>query len=173
MIALIALMSCVPFAARAMSLEEHALKAVYLYNFAKYTNWPPSVFGDANSPIHFCVIGAESVASELGKARDRPIAGHPIEVSVFNSLSQLTLCHVVYLGGETIISPPLLQEAHEKSILVVSDNPETSTITFVKSEAKIGFTVDLRKAQASALTLSSELMKLAIAVRGRGEDTHP
>ena len=36
---------------------EYRVKAVCLYNFAKYVKWPDAAFAKADTPINLCILG--------------------------------------------------------------------------------------------------------------------
>src|SRR5580704_15465858 len=36
---------------------EYELKAAFLFNFAKFVNWPPDAFPNANATINLCIWG--------------------------------------------------------------------------------------------------------------------
>ena len=46
-------------------MNEYKIKAVFLYNFAKFVEWPPNVFPDANTPFVIGVLGQDPFGSYL------------------------------------------------------------------------------------------------------------
>src|ERR1041385_4584869 len=38
---------------------EYQLKAAFLYNFAKFVNWPTNSFADARAPLAIAVLGTD------------------------------------------------------------------------------------------------------------------
>src|SRR3989442_524193 len=48
------------------STVEYEVKAAFLYNFAKFVDWPPQAFGGAGDPFAFCVAG-DAFAGALEK----------------------------------------------------------------------------------------------------------
>ena len=48
--------------AQAKTLVEYELRAAFVYNFAKFVEWPPESFEAADSPIQVCIAGEASVA---------------------------------------------------------------------------------------------------------------
>ena len=67
--------------ASAQDVTEPALKAAFIYNFAKFTEWPTDVVA-AGEPLVMCVVDDEAVADALERAvKGRVIASHSILVS--------------------------------------------------------------------------------------------
>ena len=53
-------------------MSEYKVKALFLYNFAQFVEWPPSAFKDPAAPVTVCVLGPNPFDGELertGKAR--------------------------------------------------------------------------------------------------------
>jgi hypothetical protein len=75
MYAAVASVLLVPGPASAQEVTEAALKAAFVYNFAKFTEWPADAM-PASSPIMMCVHGDPAVADALARAvKGRVIAG--------------------------------------------------------------------------------------------------
>src|SRR5205814_1156019 len=56
-LALLALAGALPAGARAQAISEYQVKAAFLYNFARFVQWPPQSFKNAHDPIAICVLG--------------------------------------------------------------------------------------------------------------------
>jgi hypothetical protein len=65
----------------AQDVTEPALKAAFIYNFAKSTEWPTDVV-PAAEPFVMCVLGDAALADALARVVDtRVLAGHSTTVS--------------------------------------------------------------------------------------------
>jgi hypothetical protein len=51
--------------AQTKSANEYQVKAAFLYNFAKFIDWPPSAFSDAKEPLEICVYGHDPFGTAL------------------------------------------------------------------------------------------------------------
>jgi YfiR/HmsC-like len=156
----------------ALDMDEKALKAVYLYNFAKYTKFPSNAFKSPDSPFTLCVAGAQEVADALAQARNRVIGSHIVDVVSLDNTAGLPDCKIIYLGpraGSRIAA----QRNAITSALFVSDDPNIGAITFVRSGENRGFALDLNRAKDANLSFSSELIKLAVSVSGAVKDAAP
>ena len=84
---------------RAQSLSEREARIAYLYNFAKFVEWPADAL-PPRAAISFCVLGDHSLGGELeNAARGREIAGHRVLVSTVTAESPLRGCHLLYVTG--------------------------------------------------------------------------
>ena len=81
-------------------LTESKLKAAYLFNFAKFVEWPPEVFADSNSPFVIGVIGDAAFAHDLELlVHDKNINNRPIVVKPCLPDAVGTNCHVLFIAS--------------------------------------------------------------------------
>src|SRR4051812_7130384 len=81
------------------TLKEYDLKAAFLYNVAKYTDWPASAFVKPNDPIVIGVLGNDPFGETLDRiVRDRIINGHPLRVRRASGVAELKGAHVVFIS---------------------------------------------------------------------------
>ena len=154
-------------------LDENKIKAAYLYNFAKFTRWSEEVLPKSDSEITFCVYHDDAIFEELAKVKQRPIKEHPLIVLKPETSNQLKGCLILYLGKDPLMSTPALDALKRAGSLIITEEPRSATISFVKNENKLSFIVDLNEIIGMPITLSSELIKLAFEVRGKPEERMP
>lgn len=151
--------------------KEHQLKAAFLYNFLRYTEWPAARLPQPASPIVVGVVGADALASELETAvRGRKIEGRSVVVRVLSSLEQACDVHLLFVpAAQTERTLPRLEQLHAAHVLTVGETPAfgaaAGIIVFTAEDDKVRFAVNLRSAQEARVRLSSQLIKLAIAVK--------
>lgn len=159
----------------AVALTDSAMQALYLYNFAKFIEWPEKVFTSKQTPIRLCIYGErpndfrQSVAAIEGKQ----IQGRELAVRHNTTLAELNDCQIVFIpGSERRWLSEVLRVAHAACALTVSDMDD-----FVDSGGGVGlfmvgrqlrFEFNLDATQAAQLKVSSQLLKLAKAVKGQG-----
>jgi len=49
-------------------LPEYVVKAGFLFNFAKYVEWPADAFDKPDSPISIGIVGADPFGEDLDRA---------------------------------------------------------------------------------------------------------
>ena len=149
-----------------------AVKAAYLYRFAGYVIWPGSQV--AGSPFIIDVIGGSGVAGELERLLpDHPINGHPAQVRVISRNANPGDAQMLYIGDAfTGNVRALTASLGHRSILVVTDENEGlndgGTINFIESDGRhVRFEVSLTSAARAGLHISSQLLSVAVRVKGK------
>ena len=156
-------------AAQAPAATEYQVKAAYLYNFGRFVQWPATA--STTGPFAICVLGLDP----FGPILDRTLTGESIEGQAvvarrIASAQEATLCRIVFIGlSETAQLTNTLTALEHTSVLTVSDIPEFvqkgGAIQFVRDGKRVRFAINLAVAQNAGLVLSSDLLKVAIAVR--------
>ena len=158
--------------AQAAEASEEKVKAVYLYKFLNYVEWPASVFAGPAAPYRIGVIGDDLVANELeaviaGKAvNDRPITSRRLGYG--ESLADIDM---VYIGrGERARQTALLRHLRMQPVLTVTETETDSAldhksiVNFRKVDSRIRFEVSVDAAEQAGLKLSARLLGVAINV---------
>jgi hypothetical protein len=145
-----------------------AVKAAFLYNFAKFTEWPALPPG---GPIVLCVVGGDAIANALVETvKGQNISGHALEVSRPQDSSSWRSCHLLFIAdAETRKSAGGLAGLKTLPVLTVSDGKDFSQAggiieLFVES-GRMRFAINMDAAEGSGLRLSSRLLGLAKVTR--------
>ena len=161
----------------AQDVTEPSLKAAFIYNFAKFTEWPQETLPPTGT-FTACVLGATASASaspiQAALARTvkgRQLAGRQISVVQAQIDGHLRSCHLLYLSGVTAAQVAAILEAVQGTpVLTVSDVDEFArrggiAQMFVE-DGKMRFQLNLEAAKRARLELSSKLLVLAAQVFG-------
>jgi hypothetical protein len=155
------------FTARAEVSKEYQVKAAFLYNFVKFTNWKPERFATPESPIVIGILGRNPFGDELEKiVKDRNVNNRPIEVKLVNSLEEATSCHVLFVSAASFSeTSEILQKLGDACVLTVGESEAFAQaggmITFVPEKDKIRFEIDAPAAEHQGVKISAQLQKLA------------
>ncbi len=151
-----------------------ALKAAFLYRFPGYVHWPD----ESRNPLFtIAVLGADGVAGELERMLvDQLIKEKPARVRKISSVNELGDAQVLFIGsGQSsgaIKRAVMALEA--RPVLVVTDDSHGidsgGTINFTQVERRIRFEISLMAAKRAGLTISSDLLSVALRIRG-GQNT--
>jgi YfiR/HmsC-like len=149
---------------------EHRLKAAFLYNFAKFVEWPEAYFS-AQSVINLCVVGADDFGSALDAIDRKKAQGREVIVKREVSVAQSRECQIVYISPSQAKNvADILHTAARGNALTVSDLDgfcqAGGMIGLVVADQRVGFEVNLDAAQKADLRLSAQLLKLAKNVYG-------
>jgi YfiR/HmsC-like len=86
-------------AAQSNPPSEFQLKAAFLFNFAKFTEWPPGAFSSASAPINLCIWGSEPLEGALDEiVRGKTLNNRELHVMRTINLEDLTTCQVVFIA---------------------------------------------------------------------------
>ena len=159
-----------PSFARGEPAPEYAVKAAFLYNFAKFVEWPADAFAGPASPIVFFVFGEDPFGDALKSLKGKTANGRPIVVRYAANLGELERCHLLFVSAsEKANLPKILQATKSWSILTVGDMngfaQDGGIINMVKEESRVGIEINLEAAQLSRLKISSKLLGLAKIVK--------
>jgi hypothetical protein len=150
---------------------DYQVKAVYLYNFGKFVQWPTNDVTDKDGEFTVCVLGQDPFGPALDAAlAGAMIGGKQVVAKRISNPRESAHCRILFLGSTEGVRLKKIMEALDKeAVLTVSDIPEFSQhggmIGFVTEESRVRFEVNLDAAQQAGLTLSSELLKVATTVR--------
>lgn len=145
---------------------EYRFKAVYLFNFLKFTEWPDSVFESPSSPIIIGIAGDDPFGLILDETvQSENINGRPIWVKRFRLGDDITACHALFISPKAKEPSDILRRVADLPILTVVDVNNTGTsggeINFYLANNKVRFEVDMHALQRSGVKLSSKLLRLA------------
>jgi len=157
-------------AAEAERPSQQDVEAAYLYNFGKFVRWPQIA---AQGPLTICVAGRDSMSQEIARlVTGETIEGRPLQVRTPDSAERVEGCSILFIGApQSDRVAEFLSAASGKPVLTVGDTPDFlvrgGMIQFVLVEDHVRFSVNLAAATHSNLQLSSELLKVALAVQGQ------
>ena len=153
--------------AQDQSPTEYQIKAAFLYNFAKFVQWPAQAFSGPTSPIVIGVLGENVFGGDLEKTiRGKTIKDHPLQFKEFHSVTEARGCQILFISpSEKNHLPKILDGLRSASVLTVSEtdrfNDAGGMINFVIEDNKIHFQINNEAAKKAGLTISSKLLNLA------------
>lgn len=156
----------------AQALSEYDVQAAYLYNFGKFVHWPADVSA-ASSSFDICILGQNPFGGALDRLiANEQIGGKPIRRRDIPRAAEAQGCAIVYISdSEAPDLRRIVAALNGKGALLVSGLPhfceEGGAIQFVMHHDRVRFEVNLDAASANRLTISSELLKVAVAVMGK------
>jgi hypothetical protein len=154
--------------AQSAAPSEYRLKAAFLFNFAKFIDWPPTAFADDTSPFIFGILGDNPFGTDLEQTvAGKKINEHPIVIQIFQAATEATNCHILFIcNSEKKRLPEIIQGLRGTTVLTVGETEEfTKTggiINFVQEASKIRFQINDDAAKVARLKISSKLLSLAV-----------
>lgn len=167
MLALWPLLIQSPLAQEPRPAGEWEIKAAFLFNFAKFIEWPDDKL-PPGSPLIIGILGEDPFKNDLEKVvAGKNVGGHQIETRRFNSVDEAQKAHILFISpSERRRVNLILQEVSGRNILTVSDLPDFTkdggVVNFRRAEGKVRFEISPLAAEAQGLKLSSKLLSVAI-----------
>ena len=165
--------------AAAPTAAEYQFKAVFLFNFVQFIEWPTNVYAATNAPIIIGVVGEDPFGPALEEAlRGETVSGHPLRAQRFKPEDDLSSCQVVFISSsEQARFDSLLAKLKGRPVLTVSEvegfAQSGGMINFVIENKKLRFQINPKQAAQAGLKVSSKLLRLAIVVEDEApEKTH-
>ena len=84
--------------AQSVKYTDSQRKALILYNFAKFTEWPKSAFADDKAPFVIGVLGKDPFGKDIDIIKGKSIKGRALVVTYFSTADELTECHLLFIS---------------------------------------------------------------------------
>jgi hypothetical protein len=155
-----------PARASEPSMSEYLLKAAFIYNIAKFVEWPPGSFESEKTPLVFCVLGKDPFGYSLNTIDGKIVQGRTLTVRHVDRIEELRACHILFISSsETNRLPQVLQSLKDSKVLTVSDIPHFAQnggiINLITLDNKINMEINVTAADKARMQISSKLLKLA------------
>lgn len=143
--------------------NEYEIKAMFVYNFLKYIEWPSNMSGGS---IKIAVDEKSACYPELVKmSAQKKFNSRAIEI-VKLDLNQDQHCHMVILSSDKKNKfDDYLKRSAGKNVLVVQDNGSITkkgcAINLFKEDNKVKFEINLSELKCCGLKVSNQLEQLA------------
>src|SRR6266567_4018128 len=150
--------------------SEYLIKAGFIYNFAKFVEWPSAAFSQVDSPIVIGVLGTDPFGNVLDRiVEDKKIGPRGFVVKRFKwgkDLKELKDCKIVFVSAsERAHIDEILQSVKGLPILTVGETPgfaeRGGVIRFTLEDNRVRFEINVDAAHQADLNISSRLLTLA------------
>jgi hypothetical protein len=152
-------------------VDEYQVKAFFLYNFARYVEWPPESFKGRNDPIVICILGQNPFGGALEQAvAGRVVEGRPFVVRQISDVPPGSSCHILFINSsERKRFRSFAGRLKGSAVLSVGESPgftaDGGVVNFKLEDGKVRFEIDVDAAAREHLRISSKLLSLAQVVR--------
>lgn len=154
-------------AAQAARPSEYQVKAVFLFNFAQFVDWPPEAVADSQEPLVIGILGSDPFGDLLdATVRGEHRGARPFLVRRYQRAEDIKSCNILFISRPEADRPQeVLAGLKSRPILTVSDAEgfaeRGGMIGFVTDRNRIRLKINLGVAQAAHLTISSKLLRVA------------
>ncbi|HDH06417.1 MAG TPA: YfiR family protein [Nitrospirae bacterium] len=166
-----------PYAEKTAS-REYLIKAGFLYNFAKFVEWPEDAFPDTSVPLTLCILGEDPFGDSLKSIEGKTFMGRELAIRRYSRVRDTDKCHILFISpSEKKHLPEILDRIKDKQVLSVADMEgfaeQGGIINFVRIEDRIRLEINIDAARRAGLKISSKLLNLSIIIREGGETIRP
>jgi hypothetical protein len=161
------LISSLALPAQTAVSREYQIKAVFIFNFTQFVDWPSTSFSSGDAPLVIGVLGENPFGSYLVEiVSGEKVNGHPVLIQHFDRAEEIKTCHILLVGwSDSKRSEQIISALKERSILTISDQPrfliQGGMVKLFTKNSKVRFEINPEAAKAAGLVLSSKLLRLA------------
>lgn len=146
--------------------SEHEVKAGFIYNFAKFIEWPDETLPNVRTTITFCLIGTDPFGKALDAIDNKTVRDKRFETKNIGLSKDLKNCNILFISNsEKKRLPQILEILKGTSILTIGDTrgyaQQGIIINFTMEQKKVKFEINTASARKTKLIISSKLLRLA------------
>jgi hypothetical protein len=143
--------------------SEYLIKAGFIFNFAKFVEWPTGAFAQPDSPIVIGILGTDPFGTIIDQiVQDKKIGARGFVVKRLkwgSDVKDLRDCKILFVSAsEKAHMDELLQMVKGLPVLTVGETPGFAERGGV---IRVRFEVNVEAAHQAELTISSRLLTLA------------
>ena len=160
--------------AQATKASEAQVKAVFLFNFAQFVDWPAEAVPDSQAPLVIGILGDDPFGDFLdATVRGEHRGARPFAVQRYQRVDDITRCDILFISRSSADRPEeILARLKRRPILTVSDADRFAErggmIRFVTDRSRIRLQINPEPAEAAHLTISSKLLRVAEVITPTG-----
>jgi hypothetical protein len=161
----------VPCTAQGQTADEYQVKAAYMYNLAKFVDWPAEAFSSPSQPIVFCVAGQTPLSRPLEDALAGKVVGQrPLVFRQLADSKQAGGCKVLFMSlPDQKRQRQTLDQVKGLPVLTVGEaedfTAEGGIVRFLLDAGRVRLEFNLDAADDAKLRVSSKLLSLGKTVR--------
>jgi hypothetical protein len=147
--------------------SEYQVKAVFLFNFTQFIEWPAETFNSPDEPFVIGIIGENPFGTYINETVSGEKYGtHPIVIKNYKKREDIGNCQMLYItSDEQEEVKNILASISQKNILTVNDLPgftkNGGMVQFYIENNKIRLRINVERSKAAGLNISSKLLSVA------------
>jgi len=150
--------------------SEYQVKAAFLFNFAKFVEWPGSSYMGEGAPFSICVLGGDPFGDVLTRLRGKFVANRPVAVWRIKNVEAGWRCQILFVSSsEKSHLPAIFSALRGANALLVGETDgfaaSGGAIQFILEANHVRFAINPDAIRRAGLQVSSKLLALAKIVR--------
>jgi len=148
-------------------INEYQIKAVFLFHFAAFVDWPTNAFPTEDSPMVIGIIGDDPFGAYLDEVvRGEKVNDRALVVQRYRNMDEVKTCHILFISRSGAGRPAqIISQLRDRSILTVGETEDFTRqggmIRFVVEKNKLRLKINTEAAKTANLTIRSKLLRLA------------
>jgi len=149
------------------TVKDYDLKAVFLFNFVQFVEWPTETFRDPKAPIVIGILEDDLVEKSLDQVvRNEMIRNRKLAVKRYQNVDEIDSCQILFFSrSKSGDCEKIFSDLKGKPVLTVGESEEFSSaggmIRFLTDQNKIRLRINTEATKAAGLKMSSKLLKAA------------
>lgn len=166
LVLLVLLAARAPAAGERRSLE-YQVKAAFLYNFARFTEWPDDAVGGQDAPFVLGILGEDPFGNNLEQTvSGKQVNDRPLVIRRGGTLEDIGPCHILFVSeSENRRLTEILAGVASRPVLTVGESDDFTQrggmIRLLRKADRVRFEIKARVAERAGLKISSKLLRLA------------
>jgi hypothetical protein len=142
--------------------DEYQVKAAFIFNFAKFVDWPSDAFSDGGTLV-VGVVGDDPFGGALDRLNGSSVNGRRLRIKRLRLGDNLRDCHILFISkSEGRNVEKILNSIRGTSALTIGEMPQFNQsggmIRFVIQNSKVRFEINAAAASQARVRISSKLL---------------
>jgi hypothetical protein len=152
---------------------EYGVKLAFIYNLAKFVEWPSSTYRSSNAPLVICIVGVDPFDPDLeDELRGRNVDGHPVQIRRLKAGDEIGACQLVFIPlTAKDQAAGIVAGLRGSSTLTVGEDEGFATrggiINFALEGNRVHLEANPHAARRAGLRISSKLLNIVTIVKER------
>lgn len=149
--------------ATAARAQDEKFKALFMYNFTKYIEWPQA---KQSGSFVIGVFGSNSILPDLQEiASKKTVGSQPIVIKEFGASDDPTKLHILYVTADKSSAVDgFVDKIKGKGVVLITDQPgfaeAKSGINYIKDDGKLKFEASDKHLTEEGVKVSAQLYNL-------------
>jgi len=155
------------------AMDADPVMAAFVHRFTQFVEWPEAAL-TGRDEVAICVAGSARFLTTLQEiVTGNELGGRPLVAREAESAAEVEGCHVLFISYLADRPERLVEASRSLPVLTVGDSTEFLEVGGIIQlriiDRRVRFAIDAEAASQVGLRLSSQLLDLAVEVRGTGQ----
>lgn len=156
-------------------MAEYQIKALFLYNFANFVEWPEDAFSSPTQPVTMCLFGEIPFGMFLDAVEGTLIGERELKIKRTKEISQIKEgCHILFVGEDRrVMLPTFWDEIRYVYVLSIGEESNFTdrggVVNIMRTTDQVQFEINISNALSNGLFISSDVLSLARQIKHNSE----